>query len=399
MTKRDLVERLKVRFPELEEEDLKFIVENFFEILTDTLKGSGVVELRGFGSFKLKKTKSHFFINPKTGQKYYLSDKLRPVFRMSKELKERLNTPMVAGLDLGTQSFRLILGKLYQEDIIFLQSFRENVRLGEGVSYTGLISDSAEKRALASLNYFKALLDKYEVSRAKIVATAIFRKAQNAHGFLEKAEELLGYSIKVLSPEEEAELTLKGTLYGLKKLGFKAQKFLLVDVGGGSTEFIYFIEGQLRFMKSLDLGVVFLKDFFNLRYPLTSGALKSLENYIEARLKELPDETFEAIVITGGSASLLGSLDLKLTTFSSERLHGHRVSKDRIEKLIRTLSYYTLLQLKKIRGMEEGREDIALPGLIVYKEILSKFNQKEVLISEYGILEGTLLALKEEVIS
>jgi exopolyphosphatase/guanosine-5'-triphosphate,3'-diphosphate pyrophosphatase len=391
MTKRELCERLKLHFPELEKRDLEFIVDNFFDILSTALKRGEKIELRGFGVLELHHAKPYFFINPKNKQRYYLKDKARAVFQMGKEFKERLNTPMIAGLDLGTQTFRLILGKHFQERTIYLKSFRENVRLGEGLTDSGIINPQAVERAMTALKNFRDLLEVHRVKHYYAVGTAVFRKAQNADAILKRMAEETGFQIEVISPEKEAQLTLEGIAYGLKRLGLNLRNFLVVDVGGGSTEFLYLKDGSPAFIKSLDLGAVSLKEVFNLRYPLTKRLLESLRAYVRDQLRELPGEDFEKIVITGGSASLLGSLDLKLVHFDPERLHGHKITLERVEKLIQRLADATLPRIRIMKGIEEGREDIALPGIVIYGEILSYFGKNELLLSEYGILEATLL--------
>ncbi|MFN4132413.1 MAG: HU family DNA-binding protein, partial [Caldimicrobium sp.] len=219
MTKRDLVAKLREKFFELEERDLEFIVDNFFEILKSALKKGDRIELRGFGIFELSKTKPYFFTNPKNQQKYYLNSKVRVVYKIGKEFKERLNTPFLAGLDLGTQTFRLLLGKFYLGEVYFLKSIRENVRLGEGLAANGRISPQAEERGLSVLKKFKEILKAYQVKDYYAIGTAIFRKAKNAKEVLERIERETSFKIEVLSPEKEAQLVIEGVLYGLKRLG------------------------------------------------------------------------------------------------------------------------------------------------------------------------------------
>ncbi|MEZ0344281.1 MAG: HU family DNA-binding protein [Caldimicrobium sp.] len=396
MTKRELCEKLRLRFPDLEKKDCQFLVDNFFEILAESLKKGEKIELRGFGVFEISKARSYFFINPKNSQKYYLQGKIRALFHMGKEFKERLNTPFLAGMDLGTQTFRLILGKKFKGEILFLKSYRENVRLGEGLVDGGKITEIALKRAKEALRSFRKIMDNFGVSDYYAIGTAVFRKAENAKDVLSEIKKETGISIEVVSPEREAELTLDGILYGLKKSDHNLKNFLIVDVGGGSTEFIYMENERPIYIKSLDIGAVTLKETFNLRYPLTRGVLKSLKTYVREKLAFLPKRNFEKIVITGGTASLLGSLDLKLTKYEFNLLHGHIITRERVNKLIQKLSEMTLPRLKKIKGMEEGREDIALPGFVIYEEILDYFGENEVLLSEFGILEATLLYLSKK---
>lgn len=396
MTKRELCEKLSLRFPDLEKRDCQFLVDNFFGILVEALKKEKKIELRGFGVFEISKAKSYFFINPKNSQKYYLQGKIRALFHMGKEFKERLNTSFLAGMDLGTQTFRLILGKKFKGEILFLKSYRENVRLGEGLVDGGKISEDALNRAIEVLKGFRKIMDDFGVFDYYAVGTAVFRKAKNVEDVLSEIKRETGISIEVVSSEREAKFTLEGILYGLKKIDHELKNFLIVDVGGGSTEFIYMEEGRPIHFQSLDVGAVILKETFNLRYPLTRGVLKSLRTFVREKLSLLPKRNFEKIVITGGTASLLGTLDLKLTRYEFNLLHGHIITRERINKFIQKMSEMTLPRLKKIKGMEEGREDIALPGFIIYEEILDYFGKNEVLLSEYGILEATLLYLSKK---
>lgn len=393
MTKREISERLLSYFPDLEKRDLDYLVDQFFELLAGALKEEKIIELRGFGVLKVIKTRSYMFNNPRNFQRYYLKNKVRTVFTMGKELKERLNSPLYAGLDLGTQTFRMLLGKKVGEEVFFLTSFRENVRLGEGIADQGILSESAIERAIFALEKFKSLMEEYEVRNYYAVGTAVFRRAKNAQDFLARVERELGLRVEVLSPEREANLTLEGIKFGLKKLQIGFNRALIVDLGGGSTEFILLEGEEPVWVKSLDLGVVLLRDTFRLRYPVTKKTLQSIRDYIRDQLSVLPEEPFECLIITGGSASLLGRLDLRLQRYEPARLHGHRVTMERIEKLIQRIGELTLPRIRSIKGMEEGREDITLPGLLVYAEILRKFKKEELIISEYGILEASLLCL------
>jgi len=395
MKKKDLVEKLSYRFSDFDKEDLDYIVTLFFDVLKEELKKGNRIEFRDFGILFLKKTKGIIFKNPRNNQSYYVREKLRVLFKLGKEFKERLNAPYVAALDLGTQTFRLCIGKFYQNEVFYLIKDRVNVRLGEGLCVNGKISDEAFKRGIEGLKKFKKIMDEFGVKEYKAVGTAIFRKARNAKEFLEEAEKV-GVKIEVISPETEAQLGLEGIKAGLSEVGIKAKNFLCIDVGGGSTEVVCVKNGKKDWVKSLDLGAVVLKDTFNLRYPVNGKVIDSLKSYIYEKLRELKEEDVEELVITGGSASLLGSLDLKLKKYIPEKLHGHRITRDRIEKLVKKLSNFDLERLRRVKGMEQGREDIALPGILVYSCFLQHFNKSSLVLSEYGILEGALLSLRKD---
>ena len=396
MTKKELIEKLSYKFSEIEKEDLDYIVDLFFEIIKKELKKGNRIELRDFGVFTLKKTKGIIFKNPKNKQNYYVKEKYRVLFKIGKEFKKRLNTPALASLDLGTQTFRFCVGKVVDGDVYFLIKKRENVRLGEGLGSKKIISSEAFKRGLEGLKKIKEELFKYGIEKYKAIGTEVFRKAKNAEEFIEKAKKETGVKIEVISPEKEAKLTLKGIIWGLEELGINIENFITIDVGGGSSEFAYIKNGKIEWCKSIDLGAVVLKEIFDLRYPLNSKIIKSLKDYVKEKISLLPVDNPQELIITGGTASLLGGLDLKLSKYIPEKLHGHRITKDRLEKLIKKLSNFDLERLQRVKGMEEGREDIVLPGFLIYSGILEHFNKDSMLLNEYGILEGTLLSLIED---
>lgn len=396
MKKKELIQKLSYKFPEIEKEDIKYILDLFFDLMKRALLNENRIEIRGFGVLYLTKGKGVFFTNPKNQQRYYIKEKIRPVFKLGKEFKERLNLPFLASLDLGTQTFRLCLGKHYKGNTYYLLNTRENVRLGEGLVNNKKISEKAFQRGIKVLKNFKKIMDTYEVKKYKAIGTAVFREAENASEFIEKAKKEAGIDINVISWEEEARLTLKGIKVGLKEVFPEIDDFIVIDVGGGSSEIAYIENNKIKWIKSIKLGAVLLKEIFNLRYPLSSKILTSLRNYIQEEIKSLPKIIPKIIVITGGTASILGSLDLKLTQYIPELLHTHRITLDRLEKLINRLSNLPIPRLSKVKGMEKGREDIVIPGMLIYSEILKYFNKSELIISEYGILEATLLSLIED---
>ncbi len=396
MTQKDLVEKLNYKFPEIEKGDLQFIMNLFFDILKEEIRKGNRIELRDFGVFIPKKTKGIIFKNPRNNRKYYIKSKSRILFKIGKEFKKRLNTPFLASLDLGTQSFRLCLGKNFNGNVYFLAKWKENVRLGEGLGSQRKISSQAFQRGIETLKKFKEELTKYEILKYKAVGTEVFRKAENAKEFVDFVKKNLGIEIEIISPEEEAELSLKGILFGLKDFDLKIENFITIDVGGASSEFIYFNNGKKEWIKSIDLGVVTLKEIFDLRHPLNLKLIKSLKDYIKEKISTLPLVNFQELIITGGTASLLGRLELQLTYYNLETLHGLRINKEGLERLIKKLANFDYERLQKIRGMEKGREDIILGGLLIYSVIFDHFNKESAILNEYGILEGTLLSLIED---
>ncbi|OAQ19945.1 HU family DNA-binding protein [Thermosulfurimonas dismutans] len=390
MKRHELIERLTAHFPELRKRDLESLVEATFEEISRFLKDGGRIEFRDFGRFEVHHGKERIFVNPKNGETYYLPGNQRLVFKVGKDLKERLNTPPLAALDLGTQTFRLALGKKEEGGLRVIARYRENVRLGEGLAKSDEISVEAWRRGISALKNFYQILDTLEVSHYRAIGTAVFRRAKNISKFIQEAKGL-GIKIEVISPEEEAWLVVKGVMAGLK---LQSERFLLVDAGGGSTEIVFIENGKKIWETSLPLGVVTLKDHLIKTYPLTREEYRSLRSHIGKVLSEVEwPKNIDLVVGCGGSASLLGALDLKLAKYVPERLHGHKISQKKIESLGEYLWGLSLSKIRRLRGMESGREDIALPGILIYSEILRKTNQSHLVISEWGLLEGLLLSL------
>ncbi|WP_297056101.1 HU family DNA-binding protein [Thermosulfurimonas sp.] len=389
MKRKDLVYRLLAHFPDLRKSDVELLVGAFFEEMVQALREAQRIEIRGFGRFEVHQGKERIFVNPQNQKVYHLPGNRRLVFRVGKDLAERLNSPPRAVLDLGTQTFRLALGKIQGEQLRVIEKRRENVRLGEGLE-NGVISPQAMERGLRVLRDFRDHLAELEVNEIRAVGTAVFREARNAGEFLSEARDL-GFEVEFISPEEEAELVARGVISGLKLAG----SFFLADVGGGSTEISWIHEGRRVWSVSLPLGAVRLRNRFIHSYPLTRKEYHQLRTHVARILSEVefPDSG-EVLVGCGGSASLAASLDLHLSVYLPERIHGHRISLSRLEELTDYLWGLPLPKIQRLRGMEPGREDIALPGLLIFQELARRLRLSEMVVSEWGLLEGLLLSWK-----
>ncbi|OAG28313.1 Ppx/GppA phosphatase family protein [Thermodesulfatator autotrophicus] len=396
MNKNDLIDKLWQEFPEFKRKDLEFIVNLLFERLTQALKEEERIEIRGFGRFVVKKQKERFFKNPKTGEEQIIPARKRIIFKVGKDLKERLNQPAFASLDLGTQTFRLLVGKQANPHFRAICKERFNVRLGEELAKEGLISEQAFERGLKALKQIRQRLDKINVKNVFAAGTEVFRRAKNADKFLEKAEKILGFPIKVLTPQEEAIYTAKGVLFSLKIKDYPA---LIVDVGGGSTEYILCDDYQILKTGSLKLGAVLLKDRFfssdDIPTPLEIGRATQEILTILSEIKNLSPKP-ATLIATGGTATCLAALSQGLERYAPSKIHGYSLKVNALKNLVKKLASLSPSDRKYLKGMEEGREDIILSGALIYQALLDLLEAKRILISDTGILEGILLHLLEK---
>ncbi|WP_456432600.1 Ppx/GppA phosphatase family protein [Thermosulfuriphilus sp.] len=396
MVKKDLVNRLAEKFPEYLKKDLEEMVDQIFARLTKAVIHGERVEIRGFGRFIVRPQKGRIFINPKTGERQNLPPRRRVIFKVGKDLKERLSHPVLAALDLGTQTFRLLIGQVVGGKIRPLYRDRENVRLGEGLAERGEISPGAFSRGIETLRRFQEAMTFYRVKAYQAIGTAVFRKAGNGPDFLRQSERLVGIKIDIIDSQREADLSLKGVMAALPQ---GLEKVLVVDAGGGSTEFILAKGSRALKSLSLELGAVILAERFIHDDPPGEEELQRLEENIKEVLKGLPREDLspvEALVATGGTATSLAALKLQMDHYDPDKVQGYTLSQEALRDLFSRLKDLSVSDRRNLRGLEPGREDIILPGVLIYLKVLEFLNIREMLISDAGILEGILLDLAQE---
>ncbi len=407
MNRKDLIGELAQKFPDFRKKDLELILDLLFQRLARALKDGQRIEIRGFGRFFVREQKERRFKNPRTGEERRLPPRKRIIFKPGKDLKERLNQPALASIDLGTQTFRLLIAKPCHpgnnpaedhsiNNFRILLRKRFNVRLGEGLK-KGSISETAFKRGLEALEKIKELLSSSGAEKVLAAGTAVFREAQNARDFILRAQEG-GLQIKILSPEEEAHFTLKGVLAGLEEN--PEVPILVVDAGGGSTEFILGKGEKILKWGSLKLGAVVLTEKYLKDQEIPSEeSLKALEAEIERELNPLEELPLspQKLIATGGTASCLASLKLGLEKYCPERIHGLSISLAELERTYKKLCQMPVEERRCLKGLEPGREDIILAGLMIYLGFLRHLPElKNIIVSETGILEGLLLHLWQE---
>jgi exopolyphosphatase/guanosine-5'-triphosphate,3'-diphosphate pyrophosphatase len=271
---------------------------------------------------------------------------------------------------------------------------RRVTRLGESVKTTGRIKSSRLSLSVDCMKDFKKRALEEGAQKIVAVGTQALREAENREEFLDIVRRVVGIDIKIISPEEEAFLTLEGIKAGLT---FKAENIIAFDIGGGSTEIIV-ADGERRSFLSVPLGVIKLSEFVD-SYPLSDKT----KNLISAQIKDLikplqlksllpPEEIKGPVLIgTGGTVTTLAGLDLSLEEYIPDMVHGHSLSLKRLEELLGILSHRRLEEIASLPGIEKGREDLIVPGLMVVIEIMKAFSMEELFVSDYGILEGIII--------
>lgn len=307
------------------------------------------------------------------------------------------NEPITgAAIDLGSNTFRLLVAKIAGHGLTPLVKKLVTVRLGRGLSARNVLDPGTEKRALQVLADFWEIISRYHPGFCRACGTEALRQVADCSQFLQKASSALGgIAIEVISGEEEASLTFLGASAVFKK----SVKFplLLADVGGGSTELVWEndLEGP-QVIVSLPLGAVSLTEQFLCNPIPTDSELGRLRQHISNILASAVAKTAgqaATVIGSGGTATSLAAIDLALERYDDKLIQGHSLSSSRINELFGRLKHLTPSERNVLPGLEEGRGDIILAGAAIYQEILNSFGgSQEMLVSDAGLLEGILLS-------
>jgi len=312
---------------------------------------------------------------------------------------------ILAGIDIGTNTLRLLIAETGPDSFREIFSDRRITRLGQDLDRTGNISPGAAERTLAALLDFSGQIRRYAALQSAAIGTSALRNASNSSAFIHAVKKRTGLDIAIITGDEEARLTLLGVARALPNGLLRAKdgafrSSLIIDIGGGSTEIIKTRAGAAPVMMSLPLGAVYLTERFIKHDPLSSGELAALRSAVGESLDKhagmvRPDPA-GAFIGTAGTITTLAAIDLGLGAYDSDRINRHVLSRDFIDDLVRKLGVYTIEERKRIRGIEQGREDIILAGAVIAQEIMNRSGHVSMLVSDGGLREGIVLDLYEK---
>jgi exopolyphosphatase/guanosine-5'-triphosphate,3'-diphosphate pyrophosphatase len=206
-----------------------------------------------------------------------------------------------------------------------------------------------------------------------------------------------GITIEVISGEKEAELTLRGTLLSFPEpVATSTQSFLIVDMGGGSTEWIFYKNNRCLDKGSMPIGVIKLYRKCIKTDPISQSGISELNNEIVPHVQALSKKArsidpHTLLIGTAGTFTTLGAIDLELDTYSREKIHLHRLSLSTLHKMRDNLFSLSLEERKTVRGLEPERADLIIPGIQFTIKLMDLLQFRELIISDYGLLEGVLL--------
>ena len=299
----------------------------------------------------------------------------------------------VAAIDCGTNSIRLLIADIDGNNFREIVRDMEIVRLGQGVDQTGQFHPDAIARTLAAVDKFAAEIAKRGVEKIRFCATSATRDATNRHLFVDGVRERLGIELEVISGEEEAALSFAGAI---KDLDPSNGPFLVVDIGGGSTEFV-FGTSTVEAAKSVNIGCVRMSERHFASDPATPEQIEAARADIQAAIataaEVVPITKAKTLVAVAGTATTVAAAALDLPEYDRYAIHLSRISAQQTHDAATMFATKTREQRLSLGYMHPGRVDVIAAGSLVLSEIMKATGATEFVASESDILDGMAFSL------
>ena len=299
----------------------------------------------------------------------------------------------VAAIDCGTNSIRLLIADIDGNNFREVVRDMEIVRLGQGVDETGQFHPDAIARTLAAVDKFAAEIAKRGVEKIRFCATSATRDATNRHLFVDGVRERLGIELEVISGDEEAALSFAGAI---KDLDPSNGPFLVVDIGGGSTEFV-FGTSTVEAARSVNIGCVRMTERHFASDPAKSEQIEAARTDIQAAIAQaaavVPITQAKTLVAVAGTATTVAAAALELPEYDRYAIHLSRISAQQTHDAATMFANTTREQRLQLGYMHPGRVDVIAAGALVLSEIMKATGATEFIASESDILDGMAFSL------
>ena len=293
----------------------------------------------------------------------------------------------LASIDLGSNSTRLLIAEVNDQGLNVLTRMHIVTKMSEKIEQTGEISTEAFKRVNSALRNFKKLLIENDVDDVFVVGTAALRDAKNSDEIIQNIRKKYDFEVEVLSGHEEGITTSIGVLHFMEN----TENFLIIDIGGRSTEFIYEFENKI-ISKSLNLGVVTLSEKYFSNLPIGQELIDEAKLKIETELSQLDIKDKKNVIGVSGTALSLASIFLDQQNFNEEELHEIKIDIDNVQEINKRILKMTEAEIiTKFRGIDPKRASTITSGIFLLEIILSHYSNSPIIISKNDILEGLIL--------
>jgi exopolyphosphatase/guanosine-5'-triphosphate,3'-diphosphate pyrophosphatase len=307
----------------------------------------------------------------------------------------------IAVIDLGTNTFHLLIVEVQDRDAYHIkEKFKLPVKLGEGGITSGEIAPAAWERGLDAFLKFSKIIESRQCVQVFAFATSAIRSAHNGPAFVQEVRQRTGVDIRIINGNEEAALIYRGVRAGVPLP--TEEDALIVDIGGGSVEFIVADHTMPKLLRSLNIGAARLLETIRPTDPITPAEVKATEKFLRKEmaplLKELKEFRIRRVVGSSGSFETLGALVAQEhgDRFSRLNLNNYQFSEAEFRKVFRKLMVSTVEQRRAMPGMEPERVEMINLGLILIQLLVEELGIREFTISTFALKEGILFRYLEE---
>jgi exopolyphosphatase / guanosine-5'-triphosphate,3'-diphosphate pyrophosphatase len=299
----------------------------------------------------------------------------------------------VAAIDCGTNSIRLLIADVESNKLREVVRDMEVVRLGQGVDKTGEFHPDAIARTLVAVDKYAAEIARRGVEKIRFCATSATRDATNRALFIDGVRERLGIDVEVITGVEEAELSFIGAI---QELDPKSGPFLVVDIGGGSTEFV-FGNTTVEAAKSVNIGCVRMSERHFTNDPPTTSQIEMARADIQEAIAQaatiVPITKAKTLVAVAGTATTVAAAALDLEVYDRYSIHLSRISSEKVHKVAEMFLAMDRDKRSNLGYMHPGRIDVIAAGSLVLSEVMKATAATQFIASETDILDGIALSI------
>lgn len=297
-------------------------------------------------------------------------------------------------LDFGTNTFNLLIAERYDHSFKIIHTSKQAVKLGRGgIQVNRMTPDAFERGFVAIANHMETIR-KYEVTKIKAFATSAIRNAANGQEFVDEVKTRFGIRVQVIPGKREAELIYKGVRQALP---LNQEKMMILDIGGGSNEFIICKQDAILWKQSFEIGMARILERFTLSDPITHEEVRALESYFRQELEPLmaavKKEKPVALIGASGSFDTFYALISHKLGLQADSDNGREISLKEYRKLHKELLRSSLAERKTMPGMEPVRVEMIVAATIFVSFVLRACHIKHLYHSEYALKEGVISEL------
>jgi exopolyphosphatase/guanosine-5'-triphosphate,3'-diphosphate pyrophosphatase len=312
-----------------------------------------------------------------------------------------------AAIDIGTNTLRLLVAEESDDShgMKPLGYKRIITRLGGGYTEGGALDEASRERTILALEELASNIDEHQVEKVRAVATSVVRNATDGEEFVKEIKARTGIDVDIIGGGEEARLTVFGVLFILDDKWNNQKDRLIIDIGGGSTEFIITKGADITAAWSLELGVVHLAEGFLNKDRPTEAELEALNKKLDESMADLTSSMKEAgidsstismesnvgLVGTAGTITTLAAFDQSLKVYSPKLINNYSLKREKVESIFERLKDISTDDRLKLEMIEEGREDLIIPGTAIVLKVMETFGFDALTASDGGLLEGVML--------